>query len=66
MHEVRNYEGALKLAQQIEKDDDGQLTILTTHKKLGAKRDHLQNITMQLELQETHLWCTNFHMEGYM
>jgi len=60
---IKNYEEALKLAQRIEKDNEGQVTISSTDNKLEDKLDDLQNSIMQLTLQKSHLWCTNCHRE---
>jgi len=66
MHKVKNYEEVLKLAQRIEKDDEGQVTISSNDNKLEDKLDDLQNSIMQLTLQKSHLWCTNCHREENM
>lgn len=54
-HEFKTNEEALKLAQHIEIDDDGQLTISSNDNKIKDKIEQQQNLMLLLTLQRNKL-----------
>lgn len=65
MHEVKNCEEALKLAQRIETDDKGQSTNSSTRNKLEEKIAHLKILIIPLSFQKNNLWCIYYRTKGH-